>query len=448
LYGREWEIDLLLAAFERVSGGSSELMLVSGYSGIGKSALVQEIYKPITRQRGYFIAGKFDQFQRDIPYASLVQAFRSLVRQLLTETESQIAAWREKLLAALGPNGQVIIDVIPEVELIIGPQPEAPALGVAEAQNRFNLVFQNFIGVFTQAEHPLALFLDDLQWADGASLKLLKLLMTAPDSHYLLVIGAYRDNEVGETHPLTLTLDEIRQARVVVNDIVLGPLDLFNINQLTADTLTSSREEVKPLADLVLAKTGGNPFFMNEFLKSLYAEGWLTFSPPSPKREQAWQWDLAQIQAQNITDNVVELMAQRVQKLEEQTQQVLKLAACTGNQFDLRTLAVVYEKSLQETAAALWPAIAEGLILPLDESYKLIEVEVEGLAEQLTIAYKFAHDRIQQAAYSLIPETEKQIVHRQVGHLLLQNTPLNKREERIFDIVNQLNLGGEPQQQG
>jgi len=447
LYGRQQEIDTLLAAFERVSQGSSELMLVSGYSGIGKSALVQEIYKPITWQRGYFIAGKFDQFQRDIPYASLVQAFRSLIRQLLTESEREIETWREKLLAALGPNGQVIIDVIPEVELIIGPQPEVPLLGIAEAQNRFNLVFQNFIHVFTKAEHPLVLFLDDLQWADGASLKLLKLLMTASDSPYLFVIGAYRDNEVSQTHPLMVTLAEIRQVGARVNDIVLGPLNLFHVNQLIADTLNCSPERAKPLAELVLAKTGGNPFFLNEFLKSLHTEELLTFLPPSSDSEGGWQWDLAQIQGQDITDNVVELMAQKVQRLAEQTQQVLKLAACTGNQFDLQTLAVVYEKSPRETAIALGPAIAEGLILPLDEAYKLVELEVEGLTEEVSVVYKFAHDRIQQAAYSLIPEADKQAVHRRVGQLLLRNTPPDKREEVIFDIVNQLNLGGEPQPQ-
>ncbi len=464
LYGREKEVETILAAFERVADtevdvnshskiqpplnnggqGGVEMMLVAGYSGIGKSALVQEVYKPITRQRGYFISGKFDQFQRDIPYASLVQAFRSLTAQLLTESELQIAAWREKLLTSLGDNGQVIIDVIPEVELIIGPQPALPELAPGEAQNRFNLVFQNFIKVFTQPEHPLVLFLDDLQWADGASLKLIELLMTTPDSQYLFIIGAYRDNEVSEGHPLMLTLDEIHKAGGIVNSINLSPLDLPNVNQLIADTLHSLPETAKPLAELVLLKTNGNPFFINEFLKSLYSENLLTFDftlLSNGGSKGGWQWNLEQIQAQNITHNVVELMAGKVQKLPHQTQQVLKLAACIGNQFDLQTLAIVCEKSPQQTAADLWKAMAEGLILPLSDAYKLIELDVQGLTEAVTVEYKFAHDRIQQAVYSLIPTNEKQSVHWQVGQLLLVNTPQEKREQKLFDIVNQLNQG-------
>ena len=448
LYGREQEIATLLSAFDRVSGNinqaenypassRSEMMLVAGYSGIGKSALVQEIYKPITREHGYFISGKFDQFQRDIPYASLVQAFRSLISQLLTESEAEIALWREKLQQALGNNGQLIIDVIPELELIIGLQPALPELAPAEAQNRFNLVFQNFIRVFAQSEHPLALFLDDLQWADGASLKLIQLLMSATDSQYLFVIGAYRDNEVSAAHPLMLTIDEIRQSQGIVNQITLTPLDLHNINQLIADTLKSPLETVTPLAELVLAKTNGNPFFISEFLKSLYSEQLLNFD----LSRRNWQWDLPQIQGRNITDNVVELMTGKVQKLEEKTQNVLKLAACIGNQFNLQTLAIVCEKSPRETAADLWQAMAENLILPMSDGYKLIELDVQGLAEEIAVDYKFGHDRIQQAVYFLIPEAEKQAVHWRVGQLLLRNTPTEKQEQKIFEIVNQLNKG-------
>ncbi len=483
LYGREQEIEILLTAFERVaitdgssqaedaqrgSGGENltpqseaslwdiphlatdipseahprakskiEMMLVSGYTGIGKSTLVQEVYKPITRQRGYFITGKFDQFQRNIPYASLIQAFRTLVRHLLTGTEAEIETWREKLLGALGPNGQVIIEVIPEVELIIGPQSAVPVLPLTEARNRFNLVFQNFIKVFAQSEHPLVVFLDDLQWADGASLKLIEVLMAAPDSEYLFLIGAYRDNEVSETHPLLLTLAEMRREGITVNHISLSPLALPHVVQLMADTLHCTPGQARPLAELVLAKTEGNPFFINEFLKSLYAQDLVTFD----FQRGRWQWELEQIQARGITDNVAALMAHKVQKLGEQTQQVLKLAACIGNQFDLQTLSIVYEQSPQETAADLWAAITEGLILPLGDAYKLMRLDVYGLAEAVRVDYKFAHDQIQQAAYALIPEAEKQTVHRRVGQLLLQNAPEAEREQRIFDIVNQLNLG-------
>ncbi|MDF5725676.1 MAG: AAA family ATPase, partial [Rhizonema sp. PD37] len=437
LYGREQEIDTLLGAFERVSHGASEMMLVTGYSGIGKSAVVQEVYKPITEKRGYFISGKFDQFQRNIPYASLVQALRSLIRQLLAESQVHIDTWREKLLAALGSNGQVLIDVIPEVELIIGPQPAIPELAAVEAQYRFNLVFQNFIRVFSQASHPLVIFLDDLQWADGASLKLIELLMMTVESHYLLLIGVYRDNEVIATHPLLLTLDEIKRVGATVNHVVLTALDLPDVTQLIADTLNCSLGRVRLLSELVLAKTNGNPFFINEFLKSLYAEELLAFD----FQQGRWQWDLAQIQARDITDNVVELMAGKLRKLREETQQVLQLAACIGNQFELQTLGIVCEKSTQVTAANLWAAITEGLVLPLGDAYKLIDLDVEGLIDEVAVEYKFAHDRIQQAAYSLIPEAEKQFVHWQVGQLLLRNTPLNERGQKIFDIVNQLNQG-------
>ncbi len=437
LYGREQEIETLLSTTQRVSQGVSEMLLVAGYAGIGKTALVQEVYKPITEQHGYFISGKFDQLQRDIPYASIIQAFRSLMRQLLTESETKIVVWREKLLAALGPNGQIVIEVIPEVELILGPQPNVPELGPVESLNRFNLVFENFIRVFTQPEHPLVIFLDDLQWADSASLKLLELLMTAPDSHHLFLIGAYRDNEVSDIHPLMLTLAEIEKTEgATVNHLLLSPLALPDVVQFVADTLHCESARAEPLAELVLTKTDGNPFFIGEFLKSLYAERLLTFDHQRGK----WQWNLGQIQGQEITDNVVDLLVVKVQQLPEATQQALKLAACIGNQFDLDTLDIVSDQSPRETAVDLWPGIVAGLVLPLSDAYKLVELDVPGLANEITAEYKFAHDRIQQAVYSLIPDTDKQAVHWQVGQLLLESIS-DDQEQNIFDVVNQLNLG-------
>lgn len=437
LYGREEEIDLLLSSFERVSRGTSEMMLLAGYAGIGKSALVQEIYKPVTHQRGYFIAGKFDQFQRNIPYSAFIQAFRSLMRLLLTEPEANIARWKQKILDAVGKNGNVIIDVIPEVELIIGPQIAVAVPGPSELQNRLNMVFQNFIKVFTQPQHPLVIFLDDLQWADGASLKLMELLMTAPHSRYLFLIGAYRDNEVSSSHPLQLTLEAIRGARAWVHVVNLPPLDVASVTRLVSETMLCSHQKARPLAELVVAKTDGNPFFVNEFLKSLYVEELVQFNPAVG----AWEWNLARIQTRDMTDNVVDLLTARVQRFHEQTRTVLKLAACIGNQFDLATLAVVYENSPRETAIALWEAVAEGLILPLSDAYKVADLDVEGLTDTLKSEYKFAHDRIQQAVYSLIPEDQRQAVHWRVGQLLLHNIPPEERSDRIFDIVNQLNRG-------
>jgi predicted ATPase/signal transduction histidine kinase/DNA-binding NarL/FixJ family response regulator/tRNA A-37 threonylcarbamoyl transferase component Bud32 len=442
LYGREQEVGRLMDAFDRVSSGRTEMMLVSGYSGIGKSSLVNEIHKPIVRQRGYFISGKFDQFKRNIPYASIVQAFQDLMRQLLTESDDKVAIWKSKLLEAVGSNGQVIIDVVPEVERIIGPQPAVPQLGASESQNRFNRVFQQFIHVFCQPEHPLVVFLDDLQWADLPSLKLIELIVTDPDSQYMLLIGAYRDNEVSATHPLIHTLEQIQQTGAVINNIILQPLNIIDVSQLVADTLHSTAAQAKPLADLVFKKTQGNPFFLTQLLKSLHQEDLLSFN----FSQGCWQWDIDVLQGINITENVVELMVSQIQKLSPKTQNVLKLAACIGDKFTLDVLAIVNEKSQSETANDLWEALQADLILPLSEAYKTpmvfdIEPSTALQVEPLKVGYKFLHDRVQQAAYCLIPDSQKKETHLKIGQLLLQNTTPEEQKENIFALVNQLNYG-------
>ncbi|MEH2408350.1 hybrid sensor histidine kinase/response regulator [Nostoc sp.] len=450
LYGREIEVATLLEAFDRVSSGTTEMMLVSGYSGIGKSCLVHEVHKPIVRQRGYFISGKFDQFKRNIPFASLIQAFQDLMRQMLTETNDQIAVWKSKLIDALGINGQVIIDVIPEVERIIGPQPAVPQLGPSESENRFNRVFQRFIHVFNQPEHPLVLFLDDLQWADSASLKLIQLIMTDPDSQYLLLIGAYRDNEVSTTHPLIQTLEQIQQTGAIVNNIILQLLDIAHVKQLVADTLRTEILKAKPLAELVFLKTQGNPFFLTQLLKSLYQDSLLSFN----FERGFWEWDIEVIKVVNITDNVVELMVSQIQKLSAKTQNVLRFAACIGDKFSLDMLAIINKTSQSETAADLWSALESGLVLPLNNSYKtpLVfdceQMETENRPSPIThnsspITYKFLHDRVQQASYSLIPDDQKKQTHLKIGELLLKHTSETDIEENIFEIINQLNIGAE-----
>ncbi|WP_375491533.1 AAA family ATPase [uncultured Nostoc sp.] len=437
LYGREAEIDILMTAFEKVNQGNKELILVAGYSGIGKSALVNEIHKPVIKNRGYFIAGKFEQFQRNIPYASLIQAFQELMQQLLTESEAQLATWKVKILEALVPNAQIIIDVIPELELIIGQQPEVPQLASAEAQNRFNLVFQKFINLFAQKEHPLVVFLDDLQWADLASLKLIQLLAIDTEIQYLLIIGAYRDNEVDTSHPLMLVLREIEKNSSPVQIIHCRNLKITDVCQLISDSLKSSLEDSKELAKLIFNKTAGNPFFINQLIKFIHQENLLLFNFVTGQ----WQWDIQRIQMLGITDNVVELMIGKIQKLQDSTQNILKIAACIGNRFNLNILSCVNEKSQNDTAFDIWEALQAGFVIPLSDSYK--QPQLLNHVDVFVIDYKFLHDRVQQAAYSLIPDEHKKEIHLNIGRLLLNNLDESLLEEKIFDIVNQLNIGAE-----
>jgi predicted ATPase/signal transduction histidine kinase len=436
LYGRETEVQILLDAFDRVASGSSELMLVAGFSGIGKTAVVNEVHKPIVRQRGYFIKGKFDQFNRNIPLSAFVQALRDLMGQLLSESDTQLAGWQAKILTAVGENGQVLIEVIPELEQIIGPQPIAAELSGSAAQNRFNLLFQKFIEVFSTADHPLILFLDDLQWVDLASLQLLKLLMN--DNGYLLLLGAYRDNEVSPVHPFIMTVDELQKAQTIVNTIVLKPLAFEDTNHLVADTLNCLPELAQPLTELVDRKTQGNPFFTTQFLKALHDDGYIRFD----RDRRYWECNITQVNTLALTDDVVEFMAVQLQKLPAETQQVLKLAACIGNQFDLATLAIVSERSSIDTATTLWKALQEGLILPTSQIYKFFQgTESSDVQSNANPTYRFLHDRVQQAADSLIPEDQKQSTHLKIGQLLLQNLTSQEQDEKLFDIVNHFNSG-------
>ncbi|HTD56800.1 MAG TPA: serine/threonine-protein kinase PknK, partial [Silvibacterium sp.] len=422
LYGRELEIEALLTSFDRVVGhGTVELVLVYGYSGIGKSSVVNELHKVLVPAGGLFAAGKFDRYKRDIPYASLAQAFQTLVRQILAKSEAEVEQWRTRLRELLGRNGELIVRLIPELEFVIGKQPPVPKLAPQDAQNRFQLVFRRFLSAFAQPEHPLALFLDDLQWMDAASLELIEHLMTKQEVRYLLLVGAYRDNEVGSSHPLMGTFEAIRRAGANMQEIMLVPLGLQEVGRLVADSLHCEQDSARPLAELVHEKTGGNPFFTIQFLTALADEKLLVFDSGAA----VWRWDLARIRAKGYTDNVVELMAGKLSRLPQTTRESLGQLACLGNVAQIGTLALVQGKSEEQIHAALWEAVRTGLVFRLDS------------------IYTFLHDRVQEAAYALTPESKRAAVHLRIGRLLLSRTAPEEVEEKIFEVVNQLNRGAE-----
>jgi PAS domain S-box-containing protein len=420
LYGRARELETLLVSFDRiVNSGGPELVLVSGYSGIGKSSVVNELHRLLVPPRGLFAAGKFDQYKRDIPYATLAQAFQGLVRLLLGKSETELASWRDALLEALGQNGRLMIDLVPELKLIIGDQPPVSGLPPQHAQQRFQLVFRHFIGVFARPEHPLALFLDDLQWLDAATLDLVEDLLTRSDLPNLLLIGAYRDNEVDATHPLRRKLAAIKGAGGSVREITLAPLGREHLRQLIADALHCEPDPAEPVAQLVHEKTGGNPFFAIQLVTSLAEEGVLCFDHDAGR----WSCDLDRIHAKAYADNVVDLMVGKLIRLPAETQTALQVLSCIGDAAEITILSIVLEASAEQVKAMFWEAMRHELIEPLKSSYR------------------FIHDRVRESAYSLIPEGRRAAAHLRIGQLLAAHLPPVQREEAVFDIVNQLNRG-------
>jgi PAS domain S-box-containing protein len=420
LYGRDVEIATLLAAFDRVvKHGGSEFVLVSGYSGIGKSSVVNELHKVIVLPRGIFISGKFDQRLRDTPHATLAQAFQGLLQQLLNGQANDIAFWRNAIKEAVGNQGRLLTDLIPNLVRLIGPQPTVAVLSPVDAQLRFQTVFQRFVGVFARAEHPLVIFVDDLQWLDPATLTLIEYLLLHPDTRHLLLIGAYRDNEVDSAHPLMLKLEDLRKAGAKVDQIVLGPLSIGDINQLLCDTLRRSPDEMRPFAELVHSRSGGNPFFAGQFLTSLVEERLIEFDPLS----RSWTWDLDAIVDKRFSDNPVDLMIGRLRRLAPEAQEALKLLACLGSHADFATLAKLRGESVEAIHASFRDAVRAGVAVPREGSYR------------------FFHDRVQEAAYALIPTEGRAELHLRVARLLIAETAQERVAEKIYDLVNQLNLG-------
>jgi PAS domain S-box-containing protein len=425
IYGRAREVDALIECFDRVvTSGQPELVLVRGYSGVGKSSVVNELHRALVASRGLFASGKFDQYKRDIPYSTLVQALRSLVRPLLGKSDAELNSWRDDFMKALDPNGRLMVDLVPELKLIIGEQVPLPDLPPHQAQARFQLVFRRFISVFARPERPLALFLDDLHWLDSATLDLLEDLLTrseaAPsDLRHLILIGAYRDNEVDAAHPLTRKLQAIRNAGTKIEEITLVPLGREPLKQLIADALRCEPPRAAPLAQLVHEKTGGNPFFAVQFISSLAEEGLLRFEPDAA----GWSWDLERIRAKGYTDNVVDLMVGKLTRLRPETQKAMQQLACIGNTAAITTLSIAFGTSEEQVHADLSEAVRLELV------------------ERLKGSYRFVHDRVQEAAYSLIPKDARAPVHLHIGRLLATHTPPEEREETIFEIVSQLNRG-------
>ncbi|CAB3806964.1 Adaptive-response sensory-kinase SasA [Pararobbsia alpina] len=420
LYGREREIDTLLAAFERVvAEGAPELVLVSGYSGIGKSSVVQELHRALVPKHGLFASGKFDQHRRDIPYATPAQALQGLIRPLLGQSDTELAPWREAFAEALGPHGQIAVTLVPELGLLIGPQRPAPELPPLDAQRRFQMVFCRLLGVFARAEHPLLLFLDDLQWLDSGTLDLLEHLATQSELRHLLLVGAYRDNEVTPAHPLMRRLAAIRGAGGRVQEILLTPLSVVDLCRLIADALHCAPRRAAPLARLVHDKTGGNPFFAIQFLSTLWEEGLLAFD----HGQRCWDWDIERIRAKGYTDNVVKLLLGKLARLPQETREALTRLACLGNSAQTATLSMVLGVPENEVHTALWDAVRSGLVLRSEH------------------AYTFLHDRVQEAAYALIPVGKRPTEHLRIGRRLRLRTAPEEVEDSVFEIVNQLNRG-------
>lgn len=439
IYGRKKELDLLLSAFDEVAKGSTRLMLLSGYPGIGKTSIVNEIHKPILEKNGFFIAGKYDQYKANIPYSAFIEAFQDLIRQILTENDDTIAMWREKIKAALGVNAGVILEVVPELRLIVGDSIPLQEFDSQETQNRFNFFLQRFISLYASSSTPLVIFLDDLQWIDPASLQLLEMILTTLKTEGLFLIGAYRSNEVTPLHPLMTAIQRIAKNGTPSLDIEITPLTIHSVSELIADTLNTSQSNCKTLSELVFSKTHGNPFFINQLLTYLYEEKLLYVDT----KDGAWAWDLEKIHALDVSDNVIDLLITKLQRCSPQMQKLLEVAACIGANFDMRLISTVTNQPLPEMMGYLMEALKEGFILPFEDIHNIMWIDEKEAENQqlnkMSYFFRFLHDKVQQACYQLMNAQERKNTHYQIGLLLLNKFRGEHLEEHIFEVMSQLN---------
>lgn len=429
--GRAAEIKRLIAAFDQVREGSPKVILIAGYSGVGKTTLVQELYRPVKNSGGMFIQGKFHQYRVNTPYASFVQAFDSLFREILAGSKDQISAWKNKVTGLLGANTSIITDIFPRLENIIGLREPVDQLPLSEAQNRLHQVVINFLQVVASKEKPLLIFLDDLQWADNNSIKLMERILSGAEKMHVLLIGAYRDNEITGSHPLHPIIEMASSADSGATEIMaIKPLTLNHVRQLIVEMMRCECEQTDLLVRLSHEKTGGNPFFLFHFIKSLHDEGFINYN----RSAKTWDINFEQVINQSFTDNVVDLMVHKIAGLPEKTVQILKLAACINNKFEVETLARILGVTNSAAAEMLMEAVKERLVA------EQVPVEFDAEKKTMPVSYRFAHDRVQQAAYSLVGETQKQNFHYCIGCLLLEQNPEWEKAENILEITDHFNL--------
>ncbi len=436
LYGRDKEKEVLETSFNAIVDGEKRMLLIEGPPGIGKTFLIQEIHKPLIEKMGLFISGKFEQYKGHTPYAPIVQAFQGIIKYILTLPQLELDQWKEKIIEALVPNSKIIVDVIPELAAIIGTSPPVTNLGPTEALNRLNRTFQRFFQIFASEDHPFVMFIDDWQWADPATLSLLRAIITDSKLGHFLFIGAYRDTEVSAGHPFFVQLDEIRQnLKSQIEFLKLTPLTESHVIRFVSDALYCELKQAISLGRIIHEKTQGNPFFMKQFLNILYDEGYVWFD----RQKGYWRWDIARVREMEVAENVVELLVKQFMSLPEESRKELQLASCIGNQFNLETLSKISDLSQSKSFSHLWKVVAAGYLLPLDTNYKLFW-SGNNSGSYITSEFRFAHDKIQQAAYDLAKKEERQPIHLKIGRMLLQNTFPADIATRIFEIVDQFNL--------